>query len=215
MNMLHLPPLVTEEFFGCSHLNLDKTVYICSAFPKTPSLLHCEKVKVEQMNIVASRKQNETIARILCCEQLKFGSHNQNQMRIQSFILSKMRVYHIFLPSLETNFGYLSLNCPSRSKYNFFLWLKEPETAISFTWHNVALRLVFHWCRWNSPAVAATGGVRDIHLTAAGSCVATSIEWHGRIHCTYKWCMNRKTKWEMLKVRAEQFDLIAPSHRQP
>lgn len=30
------------------------------------------------------------------------------------------------------------------------------------------------------------GGGRDIHLTASGSSVATSIERHRRIHCTYK-----------------------------
>lgn len=165
------------------------------------------------MNVVAVVAQS--IALILCCMQLKFESHNWNQMRIHSFILSNMRLCHVLSPPLATNFGYLSLDCPSTSKYSFLLWLKGLQKMISLTWHNAALLVLCHWCCWSSPAVECRGGERDIHLTAAGSCVATSIERHRRIHCTYKWCMNCNTKWEILKVRAEQFNLIELSHRQP
>lgn len=81
-------------------------------------------------------------------------------------------------------------------------------------------RLWFHvhsamWLSGSSAMDVAQSGSEEgsaERYSSNSRCVATLIEWHRGIRCTYKWCTNYNTKWEILKYesRTIRFDWTTP-----
>lgn len=92
---------------------------------------------------------------------------------------------------------------------NFFIWiwhnLVSLVTKVSRKWFYFLKTTHLCWfcCHAVETPVVTCGG---IHLTPAGSWLATSTEQHRKVYCIYKWRMSFNAKRGILNAWAEQFD---------